>query len=209
MVAYPSIYLGSAPSARRCNAMSRAIYDDLPDVSARYLVELFDLADAYAVWSCSPPADGPACDAGLSTRMHGLWAEYQLEAQLSADRLEWSADGELYFHKANTAFVVAYFAAGRILLSLLGQPLPPLAEPVMQDPFEAILRCAAFLAPLGIGCACLRMFFPVTLVARSARLARQRQAAYSYIVNWLRDASFSGLSVAAVQCLRNTRLNDF
>jgi hypothetical protein len=201
MVAYPSIYLGSAYSARRCNAMSRAIYDDLPDTSARYLVELFDLADTYAVWCCSP-ADYVPCDADLNSRMHGLWAEYQLEAQLSADRLEWSADGELYFHKPHTAFVVAYFAAGRILLSLMGQPLPPLSEPVMQDPFEAILRCAAFLAPLEIGCACLRMFFPVTIVARSAKLVHQRQAAYSYLVNWLRDASFSGLSVAAVQCLR-------
>ncbi|VUC23454.1 unnamed protein product [Clonostachys rosea] len=197
MVAYPTQYMTSAPEARRWNALGRSRYHQTADISTRFMIDLFDLADFFATRNGKPDYDGLIkSDPGIKERINGLWEEYNEEARSAGVCLQWTLENdEQCYRDAYTAFVIAYFSTARLLLAVIRMDV----ESNITEPCEDILRCSAFLATRNIGCACLRMFFPLTLVARYSTSPRQRGAAFRYLSGWLQDATFTGLSIVAIR----------
>ncbi|KAK7211301.1 hypothetical protein V2G26_018479 [Clonostachys chloroleuca] len=197
MVAYPTQYMTSAPEARRWNSLGRSRYHHITDISTRFMIDLFDLADFFATRNGKPDYEGLIkSDPDIEERINGLWEEYNEEARSAGVRLQWTLENdEQCYRDAYTAFVIAYFSTARLLLAVLRMDV----ESNITEPCDDILRCSAFLATRNIGCACLRMFFPLTLVARLSTSPRQRGAAFRYLSGWLQDATFTGLSIVAIR----------
>lgn len=196
MVANSAEYTTAASAARRWNALGRSRYHQTADMQTRYMIDLVDLVDYFATQSSGCSLDGlTQKDPNIEERLHDLWEEYKEEARSRGERIEWTLDDdETCYRDAYTSFVVAYFSVSKLLLAVLRRDV----ESKITDPCDSILRCAAFLAKRNIGCACLRMFFPLTLVAKLSTSPRQRGAAFRYLAGWLRDATFTGLSTVAI-----------
>jgi hypothetical protein len=132
----------------------------------------------------------------IRSSIENLWIEFEAEALWGAVVCE---PAEATYSDAWTALSTAYFAAARMLLSFTGLHLLRGVGLVVADLSQTILNCASFLAVSSIGCACLRMFFPITLVALHGASSSQRARAQSFLDNWLRETAFGGLTMIANQ----------
>jgi hypothetical protein len=129
-----------------------------------------------------------------------LWRQYRQGVSQRGGLVEYTSDGRVQYGSAFTAMIVAYFAAARILLSAIRDAdttSPPSVSQAWDG--QTVLNSLSFLAQQDIGCAYLRMFLPLTLVALYSRSDGQRTRALEVLEAWFRDTSFSGLSSIAVE----------
>lgn len=175
----------------------------------RLIAHLFDLGEllVHKVCRCGNPLH-IACELEIGMEFDALWDEYQKEATQSGKPIEWYCEGETIYRDAFTAMTVAYFSASAILLNNLHLQTAGYERGTINDACETILRCSAFLTDKHIGCAYLRMFFPLTLVAMHSPGNEQRTIATGYLGGWLQDTAFAGLSSIAIQRIKsiNTQL---
>ncbi len=117
-------------------------------------------------------------DIGL--RIENLWAEYQEEANRLDKPIKLASSGGHQYRDAFTAMTVAYFSAARILLSTVSSPQIAqysASSEAMDGNSQLILNCSSFLMRKDTGCAYLRTFLPLTLVARYSASSEQRTLA--------------------------------
>lgn len=139
-------------------------------------------------------------DIGL--RIEDLWAEYQEEANRLDKPIKLASSGGRQYRDAFTAMTVAYFPAARILLSTVSSPQVAqysASSEAMDGNSQLILNCSSFLMRKDIGCAYLRMFLPLTLVARYSASSEQRTLARTLLERWLYGTPFRGLSSIALK----------
>ena len=138
----------------------------------------------------------------IGPRIDNLWAEYREEANQLGKPIELPSSGGSQYRDAFTAMTVAYFSAARILLSTVSPPQVAQcsgSSGAMDGNGQLILNCSSFLMRKDIGCAYLRMFLPLTLVARYSASSEQRALARTLLECWLYGTPFSGLSLIALK----------
>lgn len=205
MVASPLEYLVISPATEAVIKPCCAQHAEMEQTVDRLIVHLFVLADLLARKICrvNDPVQ-VACVPDISSKIDALWNEYQQEAEQLGDPVEWHCENETLYRDAFTAMTVAYFSASNILLNCLDLQTSGPNRETVQDSCETILKCSTFLTEKHIGCACLRMFFPLTLVALHSPEEEQRVASHGFLGGWLQDTAFAGLSSIAIQRVQNT-----
>lgn len=143
-----------------------------------------------------------------------LWAEYQEDAGRRNHPITRFSNDCIEYRDGVTAMTVAYFAVARILLSK-NSSLTATKDPgssgssgSSDDHGKTVLDCARFLTSKNIGCAYLRMFFPLTLVAIHSSSSDQRLAACDLIESWRYSTSFGGLSLKALDTIHAARVDN-
>ncbi|KAF1956991.1 hypothetical protein CC80DRAFT_381890, partial [Byssothecium circinans] len=136
--------------------------------------------------------------------VEALWREFTRRAEGKGQRLQWeNGQGGVIFRNPFTALCIAFFAAARILFSVLA---PRLAVSCLDftDYYQRILDVAAFLRAFRIGCAYMRMAAPLYLVGLHAPQLRQRTAAIVCFEEW-KNIGMGGISALALDSIQKRR----
>ncbi|KAI5456075.1 hypothetical protein BGZ63DRAFT_418102 [Mariannaea sp. PMI_226] len=128
------------------------------------------------------------------SRINNLWVEYQAEEDKRDRPTDVSSFDLHQYRDAFSALTVAYFSAAWVLLSHVGETNS-----------ERIFDCFSYLSQRSIGCAYLRMFVPLTIVALHSPSSRQRALAYAVLDSTSYRAIFTGLSSIALQRIQTTQ----
>jgi hypothetical protein len=140
-------------------------------------------------------------DADVSVAIEELWDEFQEQAIQSGERIEWPMPSGARYQDPFTAMVVAYFAASRVLLSILGVEYSrdTSQSSTLQNSCDCIVDCCRFFEGKEIGCAHLRMFFPLMLVAMHGASSAQQDLARVSLGQRLSNTAFKGLGSVALR----------
>ncbi|KAH6898074.1 hypothetical protein B0T10DRAFT_99717 [Thelonectria olida] len=144
-------------------------------------------------------------DANVSLEIEELWDGFQEQAVHSGERIQWPMEPGSQYQDPFTAMALAYFAASRVLLSILGIESPRSGPQVstFQNACDCIIECCRFFEGKEIGCAHLRMFFPLMLVAMHGG-SEQQDVARRVLGQRLGSTAFKGLGFVAVRRVQQT-----
>lgn len=147
--------------------------------------------------------DDIVCSHDINGSIENMWADYKAEMKQHDDRILLSSCSTSPYYDAFSALTVACFSAARILLSRVRSLSARCssAEALETRNGQVILECHSYLLPKNIGCAHLRMFLPLTIVALYSPSLRQSNLAHSTLNDSL-CKPFSGLSSMAVDRIR-------
>ncbi|EHK48562.1 hypothetical protein TRIATDRAFT_290197 [Trichoderma atroviride IMI 206040] len=188
-----------------CNVwavVSRITTDQEEPLVNRLVLEIFTLQKLLSQ-SRSPNDDIIACAHDVNGRIENMWADYKAEVSRHDGQILLSSCSTRPYYDAFSALTVACFSAARILLSKVHSLSVrcPSADSLETTNGQVILECHSYLLPKNIGCAYLRMFLPLTVVALYSPSLRQSNLAHSTLNDSLRKP-FSGLSSMAVERIR-------
>lgn len=195
MVVNPEDYLSKTPDPKpwaqtlrlpKNDGGSEQLFDRLMEI-------LRHLADHLARRSCG--IEQMTLDASLDQEVAGLWDEFRDGAPEAGE--PGMASGN-HYHDGLMAMTVAYFAAARVMLGVLGFGGHE-ARRSLHEACGRILTCASSIEGKNIGCAYLRMFFALTLVALYGSDDEQRGAAAALVGRWLQNTAFYGMGSVAIR----------
>lgn len=203
MLATPNQYLQHAPVSSRWTRMAEA--EEHPATSQqgvdRLMYDLFFLTDVLVRKPYGTETD-VLLNPDLRFEIDQLWLEFQEQATQLGELVHWPVPSEVGYHDPFIAMVVAYFGASWVLLSILE---PHVASRELQDSCHAILESSRFLGGKNLGCAHLRMFFPLTLVAMYGPCSEQRKAADKLLGQRIRTTAFKGMGSVAISRVQSGR----
>ena len=172
--------------------------NDAPQVVDQVLEQLFLLAALFTGHKRGSKLQSKDVQARLdaiSTAIEELWSTFQKEMGGSGPAHRSSTcgvKGILNGKDAMTVLTLAYLETARFMLAFL-TPSNKHAKVRLQEHSSTILQCTAALSTHSIGCASLRMIFPLTLVATYGPSLELRSAAENTLENWLQIRAFTGL----------------
>lgn len=169
--------------------------EEKQQVVDRLVVEIFELQKL--LYRKDHKHDDAADDVhDVGVKIENLWAEYLEEANKFGKPIEIPCSGGIQYRNAYTAMTVAYFSAARILLSTILSPQVaqfPGSGVALDHHDLVILNCSSYIMQKDIGCAYLRMFLPLTLVARHSASNEKRTLARTLLELRNYGAPFNGL----------------
>lgn len=143
--------------------------------------------------------------ADLLARLDSLWHEYKSQLCCSGEKF-WAkkpntTDARVCLD-AFTSMTVSYFDCARLMLvSILGivsQDCNHTYTLAVTRACESILSCATFIATHDIGCAYLRVMFPLVLVYSHSPSMSHKDTAYSMLHRGQSQGKMSGASAMAL-----------
>lgn len=134
----------------------------------------------------------------ISSNIEALSAEHELRRLTSSDSNMSASSNKQYF-ESFTAMTAAYVSAARILLSVAQSLLSGCDCGISTEYSRDILNSSHFLQSQDIGCAYVRMFLPITVVALYSPSNEQRSMARDILTISCYQASFSGLSSLSLE----------
>lgn len=166
------------------------------------VLEIFALQKLLSQSQCFDD-DIISCSQHISSRIETMWADYEAETNQHGGQIMLSSCSTSQYYDAFSALTVAYFSAARILLSKVCSLSARChtAESLETTNGQVILECHSYLLPKNIGCAHLRMFLPLTIVALYSPSFRESTLAHTTLRDSLR-IPFTGLSSMAVERIR-------
>ncbi|KAJ3546506.1 hypothetical protein NM208_g1973 [Fusarium decemcellulare] len=188
MLATPQQYVEHAPTPVSWARIPSVENIGTAQVINRLMFDLFYLADVLARKSCNGNAEVIAVP-DVGPEVEELWQEFQQQATRSGELIQWPTPSGTGYLDPFTAMVVAYFHAARVLRSVLGSQI---GSSTVDASCDSILQSCYFLEGKNIGCAYLRMFFPLMLVAMHGSGGGQQAAAYGVLEQWLSNTAFKG-----------------
>ncbi|WAO87667.1 Zn(2)-C6 fungal-type domain-containing protein [Fusarium falciforme] len=204
MLATPDQYLQHEPVPSRWTKMTQA--EEHPATSQqgvdRLMYDLFYLTDVLVRTSYATKTD-TLLNPDLSLEIDQLWFEFQEQATQLGELVLWPVPSGARYHDPFIAMVVAYFGASWVLLSILE---PHISSRELRDSCHAILESSCFLGGKNLGCAHLRMFFPLTLVAMYGPYSEQREAADRLLGQRIRNTAFKGMGSVAISRVQSGRM---
>ncbi|KAJ3468248.1 hypothetical protein MRS44_002313 [Fusarium solani] len=204
MLATPDQYLQHAPVPSRWTKMTQA--EEHPATGQqgvdRLMYGLFYLTDVLVRTSYATKAD-MLLNPDLSLEIDQLWFEFQEQATQLGELVQWPVPSGARYHDPFIAMVVAYFGASWVLLSIFE---PHASSYQLRDSCHAILESSRFLGGKNLGCAHLRMFFPLTLVAMYGPYSEQREEAYRLLGQRIRNTAFKGMGSVAISRVQSGRM---
>lgn len=169
---------------------------------SRLVLEIFILQKLLSQ-SRSLNDDIIACSDDINGRIENMWADYKAGVNQHGGQILLSSCSTSPYYDAFSALTVACFSAARILLSKVRSLSArcPSAESLEKTNSQVILECHSYLLPKHIGCAYLRMFLPLTIVALYSPSLSQSNLAHTTLNDSLRKP-FGGLSSMAIERIR-------
>ncbi|KIY01221.1 uncharacterized protein Z520_02773 [Fonsecaea multimorphosa CBS 102226] len=118
----------------------------------------------------------------------------------------WMKDTEMEYHDAIAAITLATLSSLRMLVLLTSNTnFGGVVGELLKSHCSTILQAATCLARHQIRCAWLRMYLPLTLVAMHSPVSAQRARADNLLIQWLGKTPLAGLSLAAIERIREFR----
>lgn len=182
--------------------VSRITADQEEPLVNRLVLEIFSLQKLLSQ-SHSLKDDIITCSHGINSRIENMWLGYKAEVNQHDGQILLSSCSTSPYYDAFSALTVACFSAARVLLSRVRSLSVrcPSEEALETTNCQVILECQSYLLPKKIGCAYLRMFLPLTIVALYSPSLRQNSQAHTILDDALRKP-FIGLSSIAIERIR-------
>ncbi|KAF5012097.1 hypothetical protein FDECE_1814 [Fusarium decemcellulare] len=200
MLATPQQYVEHAPTPVSWAKMPSVENIGTAQVINRLMFDLFYLTDVLARRTCN--ANGEAVVVSdVGPEVEELWQEFQQQATRSGELIQWPTPSGTGYLDPFTAMIVAYFNAARVLQGVLGSQI---GSSTVDASCDSILQSCYFLEGKNIGCAYLRMFFPLMLVAMHGSSSGQQAAAYGVLEQWLSNTAFKGVAKIAVSRVQSS-----
>lgn len=136
----------------------------------------------------------------ISSNIETLSAEYKME-RLDSSVANPSTFPNSQYSESFTAMTVAYVSAARILLSVAQSPLRNCSW-VITACCRDVLSSSHFLQSQNIGCAYVRMFLPITVVALYSPSNEQRSTARDMLASSRYQTTFRGLSSLSLERIK-------
>ncbi|KAJ4328857.1 hypothetical protein N0V84_000644 [Fusarium piperis] len=204
MLATPDQYLQHSPVSTPWTKMAQT--EELPTDSQqgvdRLMHNLFYLTDLLVRRPQTTKTD-TLLDPNISLEITQLWLKFQEQTTQLGELIQWPVPAGAQYHDPFISMVVAYFGASWVLLSILE---PQICIHQLGDSCDAILESSRFLGGKNLGCAHLRMFFPLTLVAMYGPSSDQREAADRLLGQRIRNTAFKGMGSVAVSRVHSSRM---
>ncbi|KAI8720178.1 Zn(2)-C6 fungal-type domain-containing protein [Fusarium sp. LHS14.1] len=204
MLATPNQYLQHAPVPSNWTKVAET--EEHPATSQqgvdRLMHDLFYLADVLVRKTHTTDTDIPL-DADIIPEIDRLWLEFQDQATQLGELIQWPVPSGAQYHDPFIAMVVAYFGASWVLLSIVE---PRISDHQLAESCDAILESSRFLGGKNLGCAHLRMFFPLTLVAMYGPCSTQRKAADRLLGQRIQSTAFKGMGSVAIGRVQSSRV---
>ena len=127
----------------------------------------------------------------MRDRIDTLWHNFFVEFSHGVENVGWE------YQNAWTALVTAYFATTDFFwfyFDINGYGTTGVVATDIEDSCEVILRCCACIEGQEMGCAFLRVFFPLATVSLHSPSLKQRNNAYITLNRWLEHTAFIGMS---------------
>jgi hypothetical protein len=131
--------------------------------------------------------------------INNLWVEFGAQdcyQQGPVQQGEYS--GVVIYPGAFTAYIISYFEAARILYEVIMERETSTVNPIRAQsivgPSSSILSSAQYLEYQNMGCAFIRVVFPLLLVARHGLFVEHRERAIGFFDRWQANGIVPGLS---------------
>ncbi|KAF4972943.1 hypothetical protein FZEAL_9473 [Fusarium zealandicum] len=205
MVVTPQEYLKYAPAPVSWAKTAHVQDSDNTQVIDRLMDSLIYMTDALARRTSQSNCD-ILIDPNVGLEIGELWNQFQEQAKQSGQAIQWPTSSGPQYYDPFTAVIVSYFAASRVLFASLEPQVSSHQLSALQDSCDDVLHCSYFLEGKDIGCAHLRMFFPLTLVALYAPCSEKRKEAYMLLGQRLQTTAFKGMGSIAIKRVQTSRL---
>ncbi|KAF4952439.1 hypothetical protein FSARC_12634 [Fusarium sarcochroum] len=163
----------------------------------RLMDVVFYLADILIRRSDRDKRDIPV-DPNINIEIEHLWTEFQKQVAQAGECLQRPLHPRVQYKDPFVAMVVAYFAASRVILGIL-EPQTCDHQSTCQDLYDTILGCSYFLEDKNVGCAYLRMFFPLILVILHSPFGQQCESAHALLQQRMHNTAFKGMGSIAIK----------
>lgn len=198
MITSPEEYIAAGPAPRTWTPERH----NSDDVVGRLIENVVYLTEVLIRKSYNLD-DQPVLSPFLELETHDLWDEFQ---EQSGNPIQKPTFPEVQHQDPFVTMIVAYFAASWALLRILKAELSERELPLLEDSFQDILHCSQVLEGKNLGCAHLRMFFPLVFAGMYSRSKQQQALARKILRRWLQTTAFRGMGWNAYQRVqtRNT-----
>lgn len=201
MIASPEQYVEFTPEATNWAESGH----NTADVVERLINCVSYLGDTLARKTCNINTEN-ALNTDIGHEIGQLWDEFREEAKRAGDNIQLPTSPHTQSKDPFTTMIMAYFAASQALLNILNsQPIPGKFLS-LESSCHDILHCAYALQGKNLGCAYLRMFFPLMLVGVYGPSATQRAVACEVLGQWLHDTAFKGMGKLAFSRVQSQNL---
>lgn len=167
----------------------------------RLMYDLFYLTDVLVRRSYTTKTN-VFLDTNIVPEIDQLWLEFKEQATQMGELIQWPVPSGAQYHDPFIAMVVAYFGASWVLLSIF----EPQVSDQLAESCDAILESSRFLGGKNLGCAHLRMFFPLTLVAIYGPCGTQRKSADRLLGQRIQSTAFKGMGSVAIGRVQSSRV---
>lgn len=198
MITSPEEYIASGPALKTWMPENH----NSDDVVGRLIENVLFLTDVLIRKLCNVD-NQPVLSPFMVLETQELWKEFQ---EQSGRIIQKPTFPELQHQDPFVTMIVAYFAASWALLRILKVEMSEGVLPALEDSFQDILHCSQVLEGKNLGCAHLRMFFPLLLAGMYSPSKQQQGSARKILRRWLQTTAFRGMGWNAYQRVqtRNT-----
>jgi hypothetical protein len=140
----------------------------------------------------------------LQDRLQELWRAYRNDTKVQRSSILRDSAEDNYSDGLSALTILYFNSASVLLLSALPDSVVRISESSgLSESCNSIMACVKYLEKKAIGCAYLRMMFPLVLVALKSPSTTQQLDAYNTLETWKTNRIMPGLCSIALHGIQN------